>query len=381
MRRSLLATMAMQLALVVGCGDSGTTGGSGGSGGGGGSGANGGSGGSGASGGSSGEFMDNSSSNMMGCDPQTFTLEQAPPPEVYLVVDRSGSMLAPGADPLKTRWQELKDAIIGAVTQYEASIHFGLIMYPNGTECGTSGPQAIFAANNKTAIQTKLDATTPAGGTPTAAALNNAAESLTELGTVDSTKILILATDGGPNCNYFLNAEPECACNFASSPEFCCTNYPAACPLPSACLDDSGSLSTITDLHNQGLDTFVIGLAGTEEYTDLLDAMAIAGGRPQMNAATSYYAAADEASLQAALNTIAVSVISCVIPLTEAPEEPDAVTVYVDGQEIPHDDGQSNGWDYTDDSNTAIEIFGPACTTLQDGATHDVTATFDCEVT
>src|SRR5687767_8452706 len=31
--------------------------------------------------------------NISGCNPQSYTLKQSPPPEVYLVLDRSGSML------------------------------------------------------------------------------------------------------------------------------------------------------------------------------------------------------------------------------------------------------------------------------------------------
>ncbi|MCC6527045.1 MAG: hypothetical protein IT373_30640, partial [Polyangiaceae bacterium] len=47
---------------------------------------------------------------------------------------------------------------------------------------------------------------------------------------------------------------------------------------------------------------------------------------------------------------------------------------------LTHDTSQSNGWDYTDATNTVIELFGAACTTLQDGDEHTVTATFECEI-
>ncbi len=369
--------------VLAACGDSSATGGSTGNGtGGAGNGTgtstnNGGTGGL----GSTGSFMDGSTGTQMGCNPQTFTLEQAPPPEVYLVVDRSGSMLLPGASANSTRWDELKSALDAALASYESQIRFGLIMYPRSdAECGTEGPQVLFGPDNRLAINTELGTTTPAGGTPTAAALNNAAASLQSLGTAGTPKFLILATDGGPNCNYFVNPSPACSCTYAATMADCCTNTPGACPFGSSCLDDAGTLDVIGDQHAAGIDTFVIGLNGTQAYVSLLDAMADAGGRPQLNAATKYYAASNEAAMLAALDAIAVSVISCEIQLTQAPDKPDAVSVYVDGVVVPQDMTHTNGWDYTDASNTSIELFGVACEDIQDGAMHDVTATFECEV-
>jgi hypothetical protein len=334
---------------------------------------------SGANGTTSGFETGASTGTTMGCNPETYTLKQSPAPEVYLVVDRSGSMNLPGATPMKTRWEELKDAVDAALAQYESSIHFGLIMYPSGNECGTSGPQVLFDKDGLVPINAQLNATTPAGGTPTAAALNNAAASLNEFGSMDAPKFLILATDGGPNCNYFLESNPTCTCTDAM-PEYCCTNYPGTCLLGSFCLDDAGTLGVLTALRGQGIDSFIIGLAGTESYKALLDRMAEEGGRPQMNAPTKFYDASNEAALLAALQSIAVSVLSCEIDLGMAPKVPDAVTVYVDGVEVPRDENQVNGWDYTDNTNVTIKLFGPACDAIQDGDEHDVTATFDCEV-
>jgi hypothetical protein len=330
-------------------------------------------------GGSSGFAVSNGSG--MGCNPQTVTLKQAPPPEVYLVVDRSGSMNLPGAAPMLSRWDELLAAVDSALTAFEAQIHFGLLMYPTGSECGTSGPQVLFADMNRAAINAQLSATTPAGGTPTAAALNNAAASIASFGSPDTTKFLVLATDGGPNCNFFLDNANGCMCQYASTPELCCTAYPGDCVFGNTCLDDQGTIDAVAEIRaQQGIDTFVIGLAGTEAYVSLLDQLADAGGRPQANAPTKFYSAADQMALSNALNTIAASVLSCVIELPEAPEKPEGVTVFVDGVEVPRDMTKMNGWEYTDDTNTKIELYGPQCDAIQDGDEHAVTATFACDV-
>jgi hypothetical protein len=290
-------------------------------------------------------------------------------------------MTAPGNTPGLTRWQEVNAAVDIATTQFDSQVDFGLLMYPADNTCGTSGPQVKFGPHSHAAISGALAAAVPAGGTPTAAALNNAAASLVALGTPGSPKFIVVATDGGPNCNYFQQAQPACSCVYASGPEWCCTNYPQGCVFGSSCLDDQGTIDVIDHLHTDlGIDTFVIGLSGTSEYATLLDAMAVAGNRPQVGAPTSYYVAADQASLQAALQSIAVSVISCEIQLAEAPQVPLGVTVYIDGVELTHDTTQSSGWDYTNPNNTVITLFGAACATLQDGQEHTVTATFECEI-
>jgi hypothetical protein len=318
---------------------------------------------------------------LSGCDPQTFVLQQAPPSEVYLVLDRSGSMSEPGANPGVTRWQEVKTAVSGAVTTYGGSVHFGLLMYPEGSDCSVSGPQVKFDKDTKEAIDTALSSKEPAGGTPTTAALNNAADSLTALGTPGTAKFLVVATDGGPNCNNKLTAASgACTCSYAQDPLYCCTNAPDACYFGRDCLDDQRTIDTITSLRSSGIDTFVIGLAGTSQYAPLLNAMATAGGHPQQGAATQYYVASDPVQLAAALQTIAISVISCVIQLGTAPDKPDGVSVYVDGQEVPQDKSLNNGWGYTDPTLTAIQLFGSYCDQLKDGKEHSLTATFACSI-
>ena len=317
-----------------------------------------------------------------GCKPQNFTLKQAPSAEVYLVLDRSGSMNDKAPSATLTKWKELHGAADFVLQKYESSIHFGLLMYPSDAMCKTPGPQVKVDINNRAAVLSYLSKATPAGGTPTAAALNNAAASLSKLGDANAKKYLVLATDGGPNCNYLLSSSPACACTYASSKDYCCTSHPTAkCNVGHTCLDDANSLSVIKNIRaNKGITTFVIGLEGTAEYVTLLEAMAIAGGAPQTGGTTSYYKASSKTDLQNALNIIAASVISCTIDLAQKPKYPDYVLVYLDGTPVPRDKSKTNGWDYLDATMTKIKLYGTYCKKLQDGTKHTLTATFKCEV-
>jgi hypothetical protein len=312
---------------------------------------------------------------MVGCNPQNFTLQQAPPPSVMLVVDRSGSMVELGSTG-NSRWQEVNTAVQTVLTQFEAQAKFGLLMYPTGSMCETPPAQVPPDLYHLAPVLAEMSQATPGGGTPTAAALRNARQTLEDMTPTD-TKFVILATDGGPNCNYLLDT--PCGCSLTDA-NWCCTSYPQSCLAGHFCLDDSGVVGVLGELRTAGIDTFVIGLDGSQEYVEVLNDMAVAGGQPQPGGATDYYSAASQAELVAALQVIAGSVISCSIPLQERPGFPDLVRLYVDGVEVPRDVTDQDGWDYTDANLTEITLYGPACEDLQNGDQHQVTATFACEV-
>ena len=227
------------------------------------------------------------------------------------------------------------------------------------------------------AILSFLGKAKPSGGTPTGSALNNAAQSLKDLGKSGSRKYMLLVTDGGPNCNFALSS--TCTCTYASK-KYCCTSYPGTCASGHTCLDETRTLKIIKDLHTKDkISTFVIGLDGTAEYKTLLSEMAKAGGVPLTAGTVSYYSADDLVGLKSALKTIVGSVISCEIKLDEKPKSPDHVHIWLDGKKVSRDKNKSNGWEYTDSTYLKIKLYGKACENLQVGKDHKLTATFKCE--
>ena len=327
------------------------------------------------------EFSAPDASKITGCKPKSFSLKQAPPSEIYLVVDKSGSMAEKGAGASVSKWSEMQSAVSEVLKQFQGTVRLGLLMYPVDHQCKTSGPQVVIGLSKINAILYNLGLAKPSGGTPTGSALNNAAQSLKDLGSSDSRKYLLLVTDGGPNCNFALSS--ACTCTHASK-DYCCTSYPGACASGHTCLDETRTLKIIKDLHTKDkISTFVIGLDGTAEYKTLLSEMAKAGGVPLSvsGATVSYYSAGDLVGLKSALKTIVGSVISCEIKLDEQPKEPDSVYIWLDGKKIERDKTKSNGWDYTDGTYLKIKLYGKACESLQVGKDHKLTATFKCEQT
>jgi hypothetical protein len=189
----------------------------------------------------------------------------------------------------------------------------------------------------------------------------------------------ILLTDGAPNCGAIpscgavtctLNLEGQCP---EQKDVSCCD--PANGPYDGTwCLDDDATVNALSDLHAHGIDTFVVGMPGTETYGAVLDGFAVAGGTAQP-AEPLYYPVASTKDLVNTLTQIGLSVaISCKIPLSQPPPDKAQVNVYFDQTVVPLDD--ANGWDWSGDDS--IDVVGGACATLQSGTVVEVQVVAGC---
>ncbi len=280
------------------------------------------------------------------CDQTTpIEITGVPPPDLLLVVDKSGSM----SETLGTgdvKWWVMRDALTSIVSDYEGGINFGLLLFPFGSEC-TAGIVSSQIGAPASDISLTLNLTIPAGGTPTHTTLQGALQYYNGIDVNPQGRYVLLATDGQPNCRDMNDP-----------------NVPTV----------TETIAAINALRSANIPTYVLGFGdAVNNDPTTLQSMAEAGGTGN------YYACNSPAELQAALDAIAGSleVPPCTFDLAVVPEDPDKIAVFFDGEPVPRDPGHQNGWDYDAVSNQ-ITIYGAACDELQSGSVTEVTVDYGC---
>ena len=200
------------------------------------------------------------------------------------------------------------------------------------------------------------------GGTPTAATLTALTPILTGL---SGKTFVILATDGGPNCDSAITCDASaCTSNIEGACPFdagvnCCTGD------PEDCLDTQATVTAVNTLAQAGVPTYVVGVPGSGPYTGVLDQMALAGGTAR-STAPYYYAVStsDQAAFASTLSTVAAQVTAtCTLVLSSPPPDPTRVNVYLDGTAVPAD--PVNGWTL---SGSTVTLEGTTCAEVLSGA-------------
>jgi hypothetical protein len=285
-------------------------------------------------------------------------------PRILFVVDKSGSMGDPDNSGTQ-KYQACKSAIETVSNNLNGTIDMGLMHFPgdsNADACSQGVLDVAVAAGTAGQIANVLESTSPGGGTPTAVTLLQAKAALDALPSAGGPRAIVLATDGGPNCNGSLDGS-SCVC---------VSGNPADCQQSGGqfnCLDDSNTINAASQVNGAGYSVFVIGEVGSENFTSVLNSIAVAGGTAQAGS-VKFYAAGDETDLVNALDQIAVRVGACRIDLGQNVTSPQ-VTVTVNGQPVSQDTSRQDGWDLVDPHT--VELFGQPCTdTVNGGANASV---------
>lgn len=297
------------------------------------------------------------------CTTTTFDVsaETTIPPRILLVVDKSGSMEDPAVGFGGRKWDAARTALQEVVGQ--ASAQFGLMLYPDGDAnndvCEPGALRANVGAQTSTIINT-LGATEPGGGTPTATTLVEARDVLDALSADGGQRAVVLATDGGPNCNGSLDGN-TCTCVTLDQADCQSLNL--------NCLDESNAVGAAAQVAAAGYPLFVIGIPGSENFTSVLDSMAQAGGTGQVFNATTAN------DLAQRIDAITQVLAGCRFTLDTPPPANSSVSVTVDGASVAAD--ANNGFTIIGD---ALELHGNSCSTLQAGAQAGATVALEiCE--
>lgn len=286
---------------------------------------------------------------------------------MVFVIDRSGSMAqALVAGVARDRWTAMHMALGQTLPRFESSMEMGALIFPRVPATGAlasvqacdqlpgDGLDVAPARNNAATLLRAIAQSPPQGATPTAAAISRAARYIASHEARGLAQYIVLATDGGPNCNATLNAA-TCVCPVMSG----C----AAAGLGARyCLDDVAAVGAIDAARRSGIATWVIGIDGDLEaaYVDVLDRMAVAGGRA-LAATRRYYSIREGAQLGAAFDEIQRTVVRCAFVTPSRPDDPSRITVRAAGVDVPRDATRRDGWDWTDRDYGELTLFGPAC--------------------
>src|SRR5688572_16824222 len=127
-------------------------------------------------------------------------------PSIQLVIDRSGSMATKLPNTNTTRYQAMREALVGTngvVGQLQAKAHFGASLYSSDSPCPRFYNTNARTMMNFAQVQQLIDSHQPAGDTPTPPAINAAVQLFaSNPAPAGSPPIIVLATDGLPNgCN------------------------------------------------------------------------------------------------------------------------------------------------------------------------------------
>lgn len=287
------------------------------------------------------------------CDSFVNEPDSASDGRILLVVDRSGSMGENFSGQNIEKWDATRNVLTNVTASLTSSVEFGLVLYPSraGDVCDEGTQVLGMGLNNASQIETQLNLTTPNGGTPTAPTLAVAHDLVAPLVNDDRPIAVVLATDGGPNCNES-NTNGSCTCTDPDA-------APGDCA-PINCLDNVNAYNQVTRIHDLGVNTFVVGITGVESFNFVLDEMAVRGGTARPGA-QKFYPANDQAALEAALAEITQRIVACRVqaPAGTNLTTVNSITVSVGNQVVARDNARQNGWALT--GSSVIELFGSAC--------------------
>lgn len=319
----------------------------------------------------------------------TFLEATSDHPNLYFVIDRSGSMqdIVDG----QQKFAAVARAATSLVRSLGPRANIGAALFPGRdvseihpcavgnevfpTQPGDTLPSGVCGDGPITiAFASSIGSARGAfGSTPTAATLRALLRTLTGL---SGKTVVILATDGGPNCNdstacdakgCIPNIEQQCQPANVN----CCS---AAMFGPAACLDGDATRAAVADLFANRIPTYVIGIPGSAPYAAVLDGLAMAGGtaRPMEPA---YYDVEHLDELDGILDSIGTKVVlSCHLKLESAPPDRALVNVYLDREQLSY--GSADGWRWSDDADGGLGI-GAAATDSGDVDSTDATAPDD----
>jgi hypothetical protein len=283
-------------------------------------------------------------------------------PNVFIVLDYSGSLVDPRENPPapNRKWDLAKQALDQMADNLSSTIRFGLAIFPGDHVCTPPALELPMGQHTAAQIKAAYDPLpdpndqdhNPSNNTPTTKALDTARNMNWVSDPMDAkdaqrTKVVVLITDGKPNCK---NDDPGTD-------------------------DVDNAVAACRRMAVAGMQVYVVGF-GMGVDPDALNRMAMAGGTDNPNDPdNAYFQANNAADLEMALSTIAGQILSCTLTLTATPPDPTHIYTSVNGTFIPRDD--PNGFTY-DAAHNSITLKGMACSDYKNATNPQLKVVFGC---
>ncbi len=332
------------------------------------------------------------------CGKSTFGNEV--PGSLLIILDRSGSMSEEAGG--QSKWSGTKAGINAMTSAASPELETGLLPFPLGNFDDAAllncifNPQApgcaqVLADGGCTDVATSpavniaplvqsagaisgwLGSNDPNGNTPTLYALKNGYEILKQH-PAKGQRFALLITDGEPT---------------VYTPPF--GGLPAMNDMCGSQADiESEVLKAATAA--PAINTFVIGSPGSEGAASFLSQLALNGNTAKdpnctPSAGNCHYqigSANYQQELKEVLEKIAGTISDCIFELPEGEDiDPNLVNVTIETDNgtvtIYKDPAHQDGWDYTDGTQTKIQLFGPACDLYKAQKGNSITIILGCE--
>lgn len=295
------------------------------------------------------------------------------PPNLVMVLDKSGSMLQPFAG--STRWDTLVSVVQGVTGVWDSRIKFGAKVFPSAADCVAgsvfSGGAPLvatgdacevtagFAPSLAPAIDNGLNIVT---ALPTAAQIDAGCWTPTDFGYLRSYEALTAAVPGGEPSALMLVIDGLISDGISDGTKLCQgPQLGVALDSTQLRLTDAISASLVA-----GIPTYVVAIdaggAGTVADANLYAQL---GGRPNPDPTFDYYPGDDLTGLQNAMDAIAAEVATCEVQLDVPPPNPSLIEVSVEGTMYDEISAANcaadiDGWYYSV-QYTEVTLCGTAC--------------------
>jgi hypothetical protein len=289
--------------------------------------------------------------------------------DLILAVGRDASMQSRFADT--TRMAAVQAALNDAVMGNQNLVNFGYQDFPalgacaGGASCCISSEQVTPSPYSYPLIEQDLAQCAPGSGPPQSGCVaptdsRPLTQALMSASTVFNS--LQSGPQGDTNDHYVMLLVDGTAGCVGEDPDDACTS----------------ALAALSTLGRASVKTYVVAIGEDAENDMCLQQLALAGGAA--NPVTPFVVQArDPTQLTKNIGKIIAAIApSCIIDLKTVPSDISEISVYVQSHQIPHDASQTNGWSFFPASNVEIQVFGPACQTVQAAAPNDVRVYAGC---